>query len=408
MMSIKLVVKKTMIIFTVVICAAAAGPQTAMAATGNTETTVALGTTDNPAIGFVATEKGIVWQYADGSVLKNDMLEQDGLKWYFDAEGIAQTGMVTFGGNTYYLYENGLYAKSWQRIDDEIFYFNPDGTMLKNGWVEQDGLKWHFDTNGKLQTGVVKIGKKTYYLNADGICTTGWRQIDDGIYYFNLDGSMAQNTTIDGYKLDKDGKVVFTPAQIAASSHATAAQIENENHDLLSQTKLSQLPANGKVDVVVPEGGNQALANVVSGILSQIVTEDMTDTQKLLACYDYVIEVTSYKRTYEKPTGDFTGQYAMDIFSTHLGNCFRYASAFAYLAKGLGFDATVVTGQIHAARGGLTPHGWAIITIDGVEYIVDPDMADAKPAYKDSMFMATYESYPVKPLVPEAVHAVHF
>lgn len=393
-MKLRSVGKRIALAITVALGIATAVPQVAMAALAK------------EAIGFVSTENGIVWQYTDGSILKSGWIEQDGLKWYFDKNGIAKTGIVTLGKDTYFLYENGVYATNWQKLGDNIFYFNPDGTMLKNSWLEQDGLKWHFDGNGMLQTGLVKIGKKTYYLNPNGTSTTGWQQLEDGMYYFNLDGSMATNTTIDGYKIGKDGKVVYTAAQLAASNHATAAAIQAENHNPAAQSVITQTPA--APGIVVSGGTNQALAGVVSGILSKIITTDMTDDQKLLACYNYIIDITSYKRTYEKPAGDFTGQYAMDIFSTHQGNCFRYASAFAYLAKGLGFDAYVVTGQIHAARGGVTPHGWAVINIDGVQYIFDPDMADAKPAYRNSMFKATYDSYPVKPLIAEAVHAVHF
>ncbi|CAI3243987.1 hypothetical protein CNEO2_550034 [Clostridium neonatale] len=39
---------------------------------------------------------------------------------------------------------------------------------------------------------------------------TGWLKNSDGSwYYLNSDGSMAANTTINGYKLDKTGKMVW-------------------------------------------------------------------------------------------------------------------------------------------------------------------------------------------------------
>lgn len=275
-----------------------------------------------------------------------------------------------------------------------------DGTVLKNNWLEMNGLKWHFDKNGILQTGLVTVGKKTYFLYANGLYANGWQQIGDGIYFFNSDGSMAKNTTVNGFKIGADGKVVFTQQQLAATASAAAAQAPAADTSVSATATQAAVLSQGVT--------NQALANAVMSILGQIITPGMTDDQKLLACYNYVIDTTSYKRTYETPTGDFTGQYAMDIFTTHQGNCFRYASAFAYLAKGCGFDVNVTTGTIKAARGGVTPHGWAVVNIGGVQYIFDPDMADAKPVYRNSMFKVTYEAYPVKPLNPEAVHAVHF
>jgi len=274
-----------------------------------------------------------------------------------------------------------------------------DGSVLKNNWLEMNGLKWHFDKNGNMQTGLVTVGKKTYCLYANGLYATSWQQIGDGIYYFNSDGSMVKNKTVNGFKLGADGKVVFTAEQLAQTAAAASATAATSTTTAATSTETA----------VLSQGvTNQALANTVMSILSQIITPGMTDDQKLLACYNYVIDTTSYKRTYETPAGDFTGQYAMDIFTTHQGNCYRYASAFAYLAKGCGFDVNVTTGMIRSARGGVTPHGWAIVNIGGVPYIFDPDMADAKPVYRTSMFKTTYENYPVKPLNAMAVHAVHF
>lgn len=322
------VLKNSVIVAVAAACVLTAAPTKVMAATSN-----------KVPVGFVQTEAGIVWQYTDG-------------------------------------------------------------TVLKNNWLEMNGLKWHFDKNGILQTGLVPVGKKTYLLFANGLYGNGWQQIGDGIYYFNSDGSMAKNTTVDGFKIGADGKVVFTQAQLSAAAAATTAQAPAADASVAAASTQANVLSQGVT--------NQALANTVMNILGQIITPGMTDDQKLLACYNYVIDTTSYKRTYETPAGDFTGQYAMDIFTTHQGNCFRYASAFAYLAKGCGFDVSVVTGNIRAARGGVTPHGWAVINIGGVQYIFDPDMADAKPVYRNTMFKVTYEQYPVKPLNPEAVHAVHF
>jgi len=286
------------------------------------------------------------------------------------------------------------------QTDAGIVWQYTDGSVLKNNWLEMNGLKWHFDKNGVLQTGLVTVGKKTYFLYANGLYANGWQQIGDGIYFFNSDGSMAKNTTVNGFKIGADGKVVFTQQQLTAASNVAAAQTTASNTNISASAAQASVLSQGVT--------NQALANAVMSILGQIITPGMTDDQKLLACYNYVIDTTSYKRTYETPTGDFTGQYAMDIFTTHQGNCFRYASAFAYLAKGCGFDVNVTTGSIKAARGGVTPHGWAVVNIGGVPYIFDPDMADAKPVYRNAMFKVTYDQYPVKPLNAEAVHAVHF
>lgn len=147
------------------------------------------------------------------------------------------------------------------------------------------------------------------------------------------------------------------------------------------------------------------LKQCVTQILASIVTNDMSAEEKLRVAYQYVLDHTSYKRTYETPEGDWTEGYALQLLTTGEGNCFRYAAAFASLAKGLGYQARVATGQIRAARGGLTPHGWTEILIGEEWYIFDPDMEDAK---KQDYYWKTYENYPVKPLNKEKEWSVEF
>lgn len=143
----------------------------------------------------------------------------------------------------------------------------------------------------------------------------------------------------------------------------------------------------------------------VQNIITSVTTLDMTPDQKLRACYQYVLDHTTYKRTYDTPSGDWTRQYASDIYDTGKGNCYRYAAAFAYLAKGLGYQVHVCTGQISAARGGLTPHGWVEIW-DGTQWLIcDPDMQDSKGG---NYYLRTFANYPVKPLVQEQVWELSF
>lgn len=146
-------------------------------------------------------------------------------------------------------------------------------------------------------------------------------------------------------------------------------------------------------------------SQIVMTALTQCISPDMTPDQKLYASYMYVINKTTYERTYETPAGDWTKPYALDVYVNGKGNCYRYAAAFAYMAKALGYDARVCTGQIQAARGGLTPHGWVEINMEGISYIFDPDMQDAK---NRDFYYKTYENYPVKPLIKQTEWSVNF
>lgn len=235
------------------------------------------------------------------------------------------------------------------QTDKGVMWGNEDGTWLKDSWLEIFGLKYHLSKEGYIQVGLTQIGNKTYYLYPEGKLAIGWLQLEDGLYFFQEDGTMAVNTTVGNYQIGSDGKATGLP-------------------DLQER---------------------------VNSIIQAVTTSNMTNDQKLFACYQYILNNSSYKRTYDTPSGNWTGTYAMELLSTGQGNCYRYAAGFAYLAKGLGYETRVITGTIKAARGGVTPHGWVEIKLGDKWYIFDPEMQDAKG---HDLYMKTYENYPVKPL----------
>lgn len=247
--------------------------------------------------------------------------------------------------------------------ENGVKWMNADGTWAKNCWINYLGLTYHLNSDGYIQVGLNEIDGKTYYLNANGTLTTGWLELGKNLYFFYEDGTMAVNTVIGPYQFGKDGRL------------------------------LSGLSVNSEMKVLV------------NGIIASVTTADMSQTQKLQACYQYVLDHCSYKRTYETPSGDWTGTFAKEILTTGKGNCYRYAAAFAYLAKGLGFETRVATGQIKAARGGVTPHGWTEVNIGGTWYLFDTEMQDAKGR---DYYMKTEQTYPTKPLIKQAEWEVNF
>lgn len=232
-----------------------------------------------------------------------------------------------------------------QNNPDVVAVFGNDATSLYN----------HYVLCGKAE------GRAAYAGDTEAV-TILTANIANGTAIVSADAATAQATAV-------------AAAQAAVGTTATAANTEFEQY--------------------------------IQQILAQITTSDMSDSQKLNAAWNWLLKFASYKRTYETPSGDWTQQYAQELLSSGHGNCYRYAAAFAYLAKELGYDVKVVTGQISAARGGVTPHGWCVITIGGVEYICDPDMADAKGAYS-AYYMKTFSQYPVKPLIAQNSWAINF
>ena len=48
-----------------------------------------------------------------------------------------------------------------------------------------------------------------YYLGSDGAMKTGWFKAYDGYWYYaNTSGRIMKNTTIDGYKLNNQGRYI--------------------------------------------------------------------------------------------------------------------------------------------------------------------------------------------------------
>ena len=129
--------------------------------------------------------------------------------------------------------------------------------------------------------------------------------------------------------------------------------------------------------------GYEPADQAISAVLAAITTPEMTTYQKVQACYDYLINTCSYgenKVVYDKIEDYFYGYAgpvgAYGLLVGHVGVCDDYSDAFVAMMRTLGLNSYVVGGQTHKASGGYTPHAWAIVKIDGIEYVFDPQLDD--------------------------------
>ncbi|EKQ53037.1 MULTISPECIES: putative cell wall binding protein [unclassified Clostridium] len=109
----------------------------------------------------------------------------------------------------YYFYSDGEMATGWQQDSDNIWhYFYGDG----NGSMAHDTTigGYHIDKSGKMITGRgwVPSDGSWYYLKGDGEVATDWLWNQGYWYYLYPEGSMAHDTTIKGYYLNDDGEWV--------------------------------------------------------------------------------------------------------------------------------------------------------------------------------------------------------
>lgn len=142
----------------------------------------------------------------------------------------------------------------------------------------------------------------------------------------------------------------------------------------------------------------EPLLTVADQILAQV--GGSTPYEQLRGCYDWLIQNCSYGSVLSNLNqGGWLAEDAYSIMTQRVGVCDNYSAAFAVLARMIGFDARIQTGQTHRAAGGYTGHAWCVINIHGVDYVFDPQVEDniaAGGAIRYLRFCKTYKEVPDK------------
>lgn len=145
------------------------------------------------------------WYYFNNSGFSKTGWLKDGKDWYLlDNTGLMKTGWVLDSGKWYYLDNSGAMKTGWVLVDGKWYFLDNSGAM-KTGW-QQVGGKWYFlDNSGAMKSGWLLEGSTWYYLNSSGDMAVGWKLVNGKWHFFNQSGAMAANTTVQGYKIGKDG-----------------------------------------------------------------------------------------------------------------------------------------------------------------------------------------------------------
>ncbi len=176
---------------------------------------------------------------------------------------------------------------------------------------------------------------------------TGWTQVDSVYCYFYKSGNKvirAENCVVDGYYID-----------------STGARCD----DTVINTALSFVNKNSKA------------------------SDNKLD--RLKACYNYLYKYYSYKSSYGTPVAADFSRYASELFSSKMGNCYKFASAISYIGRVLGYDTRVVTGKVRGVYGDMVNHSYAEILVDGKWYICDATQNKAYPRL--NWFLISPSSY---------------
>ena len=280
---------------------------------------------------------------------------KDGGKWYYlDADGVMQTGWLNEGGVTYYLSGSGAMKTGWVQVEGSWYFFGGSGAM-KTGWLQQ-GSKWYYlsPQNGVMATGTRTIGGKTHSFNSSGVGT----------------------------------------GETAAATNP-AGGIKNI---------LNSAPLHPQYSV------SDRLNKDVGKLMDAILTDDMDTYTKVRTVFDYMIENYTYglsgldillndEEMFALYFSGGTNEYmAVEILETGVGVCDNYSAAFAAVMRAIGLDCEVVYGVAYTTSGSGSGHAWTVITVNGTEYIFDPQI-EQNIALRDGTvhyyrFGPTYASIP--------------
>ncbi len=201
----------------------------------------------------------------------------------------------------------------------------------------------------------------------------GWHNINGLLFHVNADSQFDRNTTIDGLELDRNGRYTT---------------------------------------------GSEELDGLLADAVAGVVTDDMTQMEKLRAVYDYAKETFGYLGIGAVDTSKegWETEQATNMLKNKRGNCYSWSSVFTYLARQVGFDAHAIAGTGVSPKGSESVHAWTEITIDGVAYTFDPQIESVYASrYGENydLFMKEYgeaewgyvkseQTEPEQPEAPEA------
>ncbi|MDO4277101.1 MAG: transglutaminase domain-containing protein [Eubacteriales bacterium] len=239
-------------------------------------------------------------------------------------------------GSKYCYYVNGKKAcNTWKTVNGRKYYFNSKGYAVVYS-AKISGKIYVFQLNGQLvkpaKNSIVQVGKYSYYVNKNGQASTGWLLINKKLYYADSLGRFYKNKTYQG--------VTFTNTGAAKSNTASKLKIKT------------------------------------MGIVSSITKSGMTKSQKLKACWNYMVNTSRFRYWPYYPNLNKKGWHketALNILTNYRGNCYGFACGFAALASEVGYNPYVICGRVDGSRDqaadGMTRHCW--VKIDGRYY--DPE-----------------------------------
>lgn len=104
----------------------------------------------------------------------------------------------------------------------------------------------------------------------------------------------------------------------------------------------------------------------VDAKLEQIITDDMSEYDKVLAIHDWICKSVEYKTVKNDSDQDIYGAFILNQ-----AVCAGYAKAFSYALDKVGIESEVISGDSINRNGDSVAHAWNIVYIDDKPYYFD-------------------------------------
>lgn len=195
---------------------------------------------------------------------------------------------------------------------------NTVSAPVQNGWYRYSNGNVRYFRNGKYLTGCHKLGKYKYLFNQRGI-------------------KMQKNTNYNGILYYVDDKA-------HVSGWKKGAYCYYHNGRRMSKYKSQEFSAYQNA----------------RGVIQAVTNKRMSRSQKLKTCFRWVMRVHyGGWRRFDQGGPAWYAVQADDMFVRRRGDCIGYASAFAYIARALGYKNVYICAN--APRSNNHAHAWTEI-----------------------------------------------
>ena len=310
-----------------------------------------------------------------GVMYKGEKVVSGHWVYFSEEDGAMATGWTEHHGNRYYYNNKGWMLYGSQMIDGKVYTFDKITGVLQYGFYEADGKVYYRNKEGEQLFGEQIIeGKKILFDETTGALLTGLRVIDDETYYYVNKAPYVYTGEIylKGHwrYFDEKTGVMAT----GWTEHHGHRYYYNENGEMLYGAQT----IDGKTYYFDTVTGieKDTLGWVQEGSSWVYYEGDYRkyDISDLRTAFNWSSSSVAYQSLSGAPSGTshvaWYGEYGV---KNQRGNCYVMAATFCHMARLMGYEAYLVEGSVPLAAGGMGPHGWCEIVVNGTTYVCDPD-----------------------------------